>query len=166
MMAARVLGVHFSTNKDDWQTPPEVFDALHAHYCFDIDAAASTATTRLPRWYGEGGERIDALAEPWDPSLRYWCNPPYSRKGQQVKFVERAFEHAKSGGTSVLLLPARTDTKLFHLFIWNRQAQRPRPYVRSLDFVEGRIKFVGAANGAPFPSMIVTFGPQHPLVNL
>lgn len=160
-MAARVIkpkgNVHFSTGKDDHQTPPEIFGPLHRHYEFTIDAAANAANALLPRWWGPGGELEDALEAPWPVSERPWCNPPYSRKGQQVKFVERAVEHAQAGGTSVLLLPARTDTKLFHKFVWNKTAQRPRPWVRALHFVEGRITFVGADNGAPFPSIVVVF---------
>lgn len=147
----------FTTGKDDWQTPPEIFEPLRARFGFTIDAAGSGATTRLPRWYGEGGERIDSLTDPWDVSEVYWCNPPYSKAGQQAKFVEQAAHHAVRGGTSVLLLPARTDTKVFHRYIWDRQAQRPRPWVAELHFVKGRIRFVGAEAGAPFPSIIVVF---------
>ena len=48
------------------------------------------------------------------------------------------------------LLPARTDTRWFHRHIY----ENPRAEIR---FVKGRLKFGGAANSAPFPSMIVIF---------
>lgn len=47
-----------------------------------------------------------------------------------------------------MLLPARTDTKWFHDFIYNKSEIR---------FLKGRLKFGGAQNSAPFPSMIVIF---------
>jgi hypothetical protein len=51
----------------------------------------------------------------------------------------------------VALLPARTDTKWFHQFIYNK------PWV-SIEFIMGRLKFSGSKTAAPFPSMVVVFG--------
>lgn len=48
-----------------------------------------------------------------------------------------------------MLLPARTDTKWFHDYILGKAEIR---------FLKGRLKFGGANNSAPFPSMIVIFG--------
>ena len=55
---------------------------------------------------------------------------------------------AESGCTVVMLLPARTDTKWFHEYIYGRAEVR---------FVRGRLKFGGSKNSAPFPSMVVVF---------
>lgn len=52
------------------------------------------------------------------------------------------------GGTVVMLLPARTDTKWFHEYIYNKAEIR---------FIKGRLKFGNSKNAAPFPSMIVVF---------
>lgn len=48
----------------------------------------------------------------------------------------------------VMLLPARTDTKWFHEYVYNKAEIR---------FIKGRLKFGNAQNSAPFPSMIVIF---------
>lgn len=48
----------------------------------------------------------------------------------------------------VMLLPARTDTKWFHEYIYGRATIR---------FIRGRLKFGWSKNSAPFPSMIVIF---------
>lgn len=149
--------VHFSTGKDDWATPYAIFFHWRETYFLSVDAAADTENHLLPRWYGPGGEREDALAAPWDPSERYWLNPPYSRILQTL-FVAQAVEVATRGGLVVALLPARTDTNLFHTHIWDRATQQPRPWVSAVHFLRGRIKFVGAPASAPFPSMIVVFG--------
>lgn len=48
-----------------------------------------------------------------------------------------------------MLIPARTDTRWFHRYIYNQQEVR---------FIKGRLRFNGAKYNAPFPSMIVIFG--------
>jgi site-specific DNA-methyltransferase (adenine-specific) len=47
-----------------------------------------------------------------------------------------------------MLIPARTDTRYFHDFILHRSEIR---------FVPGRLRFGGASQSAPFPSMVVIF---------
>jgi len=47
-----------------------------------------------------------------------------------------------------MLLPARTDTKWFHSFIY---------HIAEIRFIKGRLKFGNSKNAAPFPSMIVIF---------
>ena len=72
-----------------------------------------------------------------------WCNPPYGR--EIGKWIEKA---AESKTLVVMLLPARTDTAWFHNYIYQKAEIR---------FIRGRLKFGGAKNSAPFPSMIVIF---------
>lgn len=55
---------------------------------------------------------------------------------------------SESDATVVMLLPARTDTKWFHEYIYNKAEIR---------FLKGRLKFGNSINSAPFPSMIVIF---------
>ncbi len=45
-----------------------------------------------------------------------------------------------------MLIPARTDTKYFHEYIYKRHEIR---------FVRGRLHFNESKAGAPFPSMVV-----------
>ena len=47
-----------------------------------------------------------------------------------------------------MLLPARTDTKWFHDYIYGKAEIR---------FIKGRLKFGDAKNSAPFPAMVVIF---------
>ena len=75
-----------------------------------------------------------------------FCNPPYSNISA---WVEKAYRESRKDNTLVvLLIPARTDTKYFHDFIYNRAEIR---------FVCGRLRFNGLGQNAPFPSMIVIF---------
>lgn len=73
------------------------------------------------------------------------CNPPYGR--EIGKWIKKCHDEAKKPDTVVVaLLPARTDTKWFHEYIYNKA---------EIDFLRGRLKFGNAKNSAPFPSMIV-----------
>ena len=76
-------------------------------------------------------------------------------------FVKKAYEESKKPNTTVvMLLPARTDTKRFHEYIW-----LPENEIR---FIKGRLSFEingkpmvdknGRPESAPFPSMGVIFG--------
>ena len=62
------------------------------------------------------------------------------------------------GFLTVMLLPARTDTKAFHKHVYDSETWQPRPGVE-IRLLPGRLKFSGRANAAPFPSMIVVFRP-------
>lgn len=141
------LSACLSTGKDDWETPDDIFDPWNEVFHFDLDAAANEVNHKCDKWLGPGGLAEDALTVEWKDYTTgpVWLNPPYSR-GLQSKFVKKA---AESGLDVVCLLPARTDTKLFHEII--------QPSPNTLHFLKGRIKFKGAQHGAPFPSMIVVF---------
>ena len=76
-----------------------------------------------------------------------WCNPPYGK--ELPKWIKKCAEEGKKKNTTVvMLIPARTDTRAFHEYICGKSEIR---------FLRGRVKFVGAKNSAPFPSMIVVF---------
>lgn len=150
--------VLFSTGKDDWETPPDLFAKLHEEFGFDLDVAANATNRKVALWLGPGGFFEDALTCNWNVGGGMcWCNPPYSR-GLQGKFIAKAAAERLYGVKTVMLLPARTDTKVFHAHIWNEHIHRPRPGVE-VRFLRGRLKFVGAPSSAPFPSMIVVFRP-------
>ncbi len=124
--------VYFSSASEEWATPVDVYAALDAEFGFDFDPCPL------------GGE-IDGTAPlfvEWR-GKRVFCNPPY---GPHLRpFLERAQE----ADLAVFLIPARTDTRWFHEIVL--------PHAAEIRFVKGRLKFGGAANSAPFPSMIVVF---------
>ena len=88
----------------------------------------------------------DGLIQNWDNEIVF-CNPPYGR--QISKWVEKAYN---SSALTVMLLPARTDTKWFHKWIYKKDSVK-------VEFLKGRLKFSNSKNFAPFPSMIVIFYP-------
>jgi len=79
-----------------------------------------------------------------------FCNPPYGR--ELGKWVRKAYEEAHKPNTKVLLLvPARTDTAWFQDYCLSAPEQV------KIYFLRGRLKFGGAKNNAPFPSMLVLY---------
>lgn len=143
------LDVHFSSARGDWATPPEIFKPLQREFNITFDLCASRQNAKCAFYYTR---RDNALKQSWvtcgDQSN--WLNPPYGRR--IGLWVAKASAEAKGylGATTVCLLPARTDTKWFHDYIYNK----PNVEVR---FLKGRVKFEGAKHAAPFPSMIVIF---------
>lgn len=140
-----------SSKKMDYCTPREFFDELDGEFVFALDTAATDKSAKCIRYFTP---EDDGLKQPWDvpPGYAVFCNPPYGR--QIGQWVKKAYDESvrTGGGTIVLLIPARTDTKYFHRYIYGKAEIR---------FVEGRLKFTdedGNSFGpAPFPSMVVIY---------
>ena len=130
--------VMFSSQTDLWSTPQELFNDLDREFHFQTDVCAIPENAKCKKYYTP---YINGLEQVWSGVC--WCNPPYGR--QIVKWVQKA---ATSKALTVMLLPARTDTKWFHEYIYNKAEVR---------FLRGRLKFGGSNKDAPFPSMIVIF---------
>ena len=144
----------FSSKSDEWATPVDLFNKLDYEFDFDIDLAASDANAKCNYWFSRENS---ALGADWSEFRSGWLNPPYSRV-LCGKFIARAAEERRKGFLTVMLLPARTDTKVFHAHIYDASTGQPRPGVE-IRFLPGRLKFGGSTNSAPFPSMIVVFRP-------
>lgn len=137
--------VFYSSKTDMWATPQDFFDALDAEFHFTLDACAVKGNAKCEAYYTP---EQDGLDQPW--TGRVWCNPPYGRNVGQ--WVKKAHDTASGGGFVVMLLPARTDTRWFHDYIYGKTEVR---------FIKGRLKFGSCQNAAPFPSMVVIFGGEH-----
>ena len=128
----------FTSNTDQWATPQDFFDELNNEFHFDLDVCADDTNHKCDKYYTK---EQDGLAQKWSGFV--WCNPPY---GKEIgKWVKAVSEYVGGG---VMLLPARTDTRWFHDYIYNKAEIR---------FIKGRLKFGGSKNSAPFPSMVVIF---------
>lgn len=136
--------VHFSSKRDDWETPPELFKELDEEFHFVLDVCATKKNAKCGAYYNR---RDNGLKQNWmwSHGTSVFCNPPYGR--EIGRWVQKAYEESQKGVTVVCLLPARTDTRWFHEYCQKGEIR----------FIKGRIKFVGAKHSAPFPSMIVVF---------
>ena len=136
--------VLLSSKKMDWATPQDFFDKLDAEFHFTLDPCADDQNHKCEKYFTE---EQDGLSQDWSGE-RVFCNPPYGR--DVPKWVKKCFDEVYSGNCicAVMLLHARTDTRWFHDYIYQRAEVR---------FVKGRLKFGGQTTNAPFPSMVVVF---------
>lgn len=135
-----------ATNTDKWFTPKWIIDALGK---FDLDPCFLKDDERPwdtadNHYYAE----IDGLKQVWNG--RVWLNPPYDKA---KTWFERMAQHNNGIG----LIFARTDTKWFHDYVFNKAS--------GLLFWRGRIKFV-AGNGqatstAPAASVLISYNKDN-----
>lgn len=131
----------FSSEKDDWTTPKELFDELNDEFHFTVDLCADDKNHLCDKYYTQKNSGLDAVLT----GERVFCNPPYGRK-QTSLWIEKCA--TSDADIIVMLIPARTDIKAFHEYIYHKAEIR---------FIKGRLKFSNCSKAAPFPSMIVIF---------
>ena len=113
---------------DDRETPPCVFDPLHAEFGFTLDVAASVHNAKCQRFctlngtYTKDEEGNETCWSCWSPLNglesdwyleRVWCNPPFSNLR---KWTERHWDQRAT--VSALLLPAnRMEQPFWQKFV-------------------------------------------------
>jgi len=130
----------------EWFTPPEITQSLGY---FDLDPCTRTDA---PFSHAKNIFTLqdNGLNQIWEG--RVWCNPPYGAK-ETPKWLEKLSEH----GDGVALIFARTETKMFFNYIWER--------ADAVMFIKGRVKFYtpegkqGQPAGAP--SCLVAYGSKN-----
>lgn len=135
----------FSSKTDQWSTPQDFYDKLNEEFQFTLDPCADEINHKCDKYYTESD---DGLKKDWQGETVF-VNPPY---GRAIKdWVQKSYEESKKNNTKVvMLIPARTDTKYQHEYIFK--------YASYICFIKGRLKFGNSTASAPFPSQIVIFG--------
>lgn len=134
-----------NSGKDEWLTPPYIVKSLGE---FDLDPCSPInrpwPTATLHYTINDNG-----LEQEWEG--RVWCNPPYGRQASQ--WLQKCAEH----GDCVVLIFARTETKMFFDHIWDK--------ADSVLFIKKRLKFyhVDGTQGdsAGAPSVLVAYGERN-----
>ena len=139
-----------SSQRQDWETPSELWEPVDRHFGpFDLDAAATAKTAKCKRFFTP---ETNALVRPWD-AKRVWLNPPYGR--YVGRWVRKACDEAqRNGGPRVAVLTfARTDTVWWHEYAL---------LAEHIVFLQGRVAFCLDGQrqaSAPAPSVLLLFGP-------
>lgn len=133
--------VMFSSKTDNWATPQDFFDRLDAEFHFTLDPCADDLNHKCAKYFTK---EQNGLEYSWKGETVF-CNPPYGR--ELPKWIKKCHDEAEHA-TVVMLIPARTDTRAFHDYIYGKAEIR---------FIRGRLKFGGSKNSAPFPSMVVIY---------
>jgi hypothetical protein len=131
--------------KDEWLTPPHIFRSLgkiDLDPCAPIDAPWYIATRNITI-LGDG------LKTAWDKDDFVFCNPPYGRQ------THIWLKKMKSHNNGIALIFARTDTKMFHDYVFTADA---------ILYLKGRLRFCDItgkpADSAGAPSCLVAYGPE------
>lgn len=148
MTKRKGIGSHQSANmkKDEWLTPPAIIESLGS---FDLDPCAPIVRpweTALNHYtINDNG-----LEKEWNG--RVWCNPPYGLEAS--KWLEKLTNH----GNGIALIFARTETKMFFNWVWNKAT--------AIKFIEGRLYFhnvdgTKAKSNAGAPSVLIAYGNEN-----
>lgn len=135
------------SKRSNWFTPKHVVELVQSFDLIGLD----------PCWehgsYVEAMkcfvERDDGLARDWSGYGLVFVNPPYDNL---KAWCEKMALEGKQGVEIIALLPSRTDTRAFQSHISSAS---------TLCFWKGRLKFVGARSGAPFPSLVAYWGERY-----
>lgn len=152
--------VVFSHKSDNWGTPETLFQLLNEEFHFTLDGAADESNHKCDRWLGPGSPHglTNTLEVNLTPGERVFINPPYSMTAEFMGWID----DNRKDNLFVCLVPARTDVKWFHRYVWSEKLNRPYGGVE-IRFIKGRVKFTTSeplttkANSAPFPSMLIIF---------
>ena len=121
-------------DKDCWQTPLWLFDALDIEFGFWLDSAASDKNALCVHWLTEAD---DALNSEWISHGAIWNNSPYSNIRP---WVEKAAEQCiQQRQTVVMLVPEDMSVG------WFSKALESVDEVRII--TDGRINFIEPSTG-------------------
>ena len=143
-----------TSDKQDWETPKELFDNLNNEFDFELDAFASDKNAKCKHFFTE---QDDALKQDWTKYKSIFINPPYTSKVQD-EVLKKINDTISSNwrGVIVLLIPARTDTKRWHDYVFNK--------ADDIRFIKGRLRFEidGVPRGSStFPSAVIVYDSRN-----
>ena len=122
------------SDKDCWQTPLWLFDALDMEFGFWLDAAASDRNALCQKYFTEAD---DSLSQEWKSHGAIWLNPPYSKI---LPWVEKAADQsAKQHKAVVMLVPEDMSVG------WFSKALQTVDEVRVI--TDGRLNFIHSTTG-------------------
>lgn len=142
-----------SSNRQDWETPDELYDNLNSLFHFNLDAAASDNNFKCDHYFTKENS---ALNNSWGG--RVWCNPPYSKDkndpgsvGVREFLIKALYEWNQNPDCEFIcfLVSAATDASWFQTFVFDAPV---------LVFLKGRLKFKGAKNSQTKGSALAIWG--------
>ena len=132
----------YSSEKQTWKTPKALYKKLNDEFHFDFDPCPANAKFNglLINWKKRN------FANPPHKTQNFWIKKAYLESTKSIQ-KDKGFPYKRK--ICVMLLPARTDSKIFHEFIF--------PLADEIRFIKGRLHYDEYKNSAQFPSMIVIF---------
>lgn len=131
---------------DEWLTPPNIIKTLGT---FDLDPC-SPINRPWDTALNHYTINDNGLLKEWKDSV--WLNPPYGPQTKQ--WLEKMANH----NNGIALIFARTETKMFHDYVWN--------VASGIFFFKGRLFFHNvmghkANNNAGGPSCLISYNQNN-----
>lgn len=169
--------LHFSSESVEWFTPHDFFLEYDNKYHFALDVCATFENRKCYLFIDQKQDTLKTDWSEFTKEYTQgrppacWMNPPYRKPEAKcsikckkkrcikrgfhnqeyipgtIDFVKKAYKESLKGCTVVCLLPARTDTEMYHEYCMKGE----------IEFIRGRLHFGGCKDPAPFPSMVVIF---------
>jgi hypothetical protein len=148
MPRPRVNAGLFTSATPEWYTPQHIIARVVKVFGeIDLDPCSNSREAPNVPALNHYTAADDGLAREWFG--RVYMNPPYGDEiPQWVDRLVQAYE-GEEINAAIALVPGRIDTNWF----------RPL-WAYAICAVYGRLRFSGAENSAPFPSVIVYMGPD------
>ena len=125
--------------RDLWRTPPALFAALDAEFCFQLDAAAAPYNALCRKFITAEQNTLETSWADYLNTPGYvWLNPPYS---DITPFVKKAAVESSNQIGTVMLVPADTSVG------WFKEAIQTASEVRFI--TAGRLAFINPVTGKP-----------------
>jgi len=133
----------------DRRTPISLFKELNDEFKFGLDPCTSTSKPNNlgTKHYFLYPEK-DGLKESWVGYGSVFVNPPFK---DAYKWIKKAYEEAKNGVTSVVLLPSKTETKWWHEYALKSKEIR---------FISRRVTFEGHKDPFIIGIALIVFTPR------
>ncbi len=133
----------------DWNTPRALLDAIAPMGRIGLDPCSNASSIVRARVKWTVAD--DGLPRDWRRHGLVYVNSPYG--DALPAWIAKCELEAKRGVEIVALFPARPDTRWFE-----RAAKRSL-----VALLRGRLRFLGARHGAPFPSAVAYWGRRRSL---
>lgn len=134
-------------SKQDYGTPQYLFDYWNKHYHYTLDAAASDCNTKCDKWFTE---KQNGLYKCWANEV-VWINPPYNNV---LPWIVKASSQLDLDCLGVSLLLNNDCGVGWYRHLWRL------PNLAHWNFIDHRIKFVGAKHSQSVSSMLVHLFPK------
>jgi len=142
---------YIKQTSDDWETPDSLFKQLDNMFQFTLDPCCQIETAKCKTYFTP---KENGLIQSWK-GHRVFMNCPYS---DIPNWVHKAYNSVKWFHTEIVaaLLPAWTDRKWFHDYIYSRFYRNKAEII----FLPYRVKFLlngKEGKSPPFGSMIIVW---------
>ena len=131
------IAIQHSSKRSDWRTPPELYDALHREFGFQLDVAADDDSALCEEYLTK---EEDGLTSDWSNVVgACFMNPPYSRGDSKATppipaepiepWIEKAWNESEKGATVVGVLPFSPQTEWYRGYVWGLGGLRHQEWV-------------------------------------